>query len=96
MTDPLTQAQADAEQVRLVREALARRRASPAGEASPPVLRFFPGGPRPTLAEAGGVPQGAPVPSVTTRPEPRELGLAVLQLGEGRGGPATDVPLTLR
>lgn len=76
MTDPLTQAQADAEQARLVREALALRREHPAGQDSPPVLRFFPGGPRPTLAEASGRSQGAPLPAAVAQPglqEPMSL-----------------------
>lgn len=55
MTDPQTQAQADAEQIRLVREALALRRERPAEAraAGAPAMRFLPGGPRPTGAEVG-------------------------------------------
>ncbi|WP_216324240.1 hypothetical protein [Deinococcus aestuarii] len=71
MTDPITQAQADAEQVRLVREALALRRESPTRGGAPLVLRSFPGGPRPTLAEAGERPQWTPPP--VTHPTPPEL-----------------------
>lgn len=72
MTDPQTQAQADAEQVRLVLEALALRRDC-RGDAAPgpPVVRFLPGGPRPSLAEgtpATVTPPGPPLFSRARRP----------------------------
>lgn len=72
MTDPHTQSQVDAEQVRLVREALALRRVRLTGENTAPVLRFFPGGPRPTLAEAGGRRPEAPTPVAVAQPAPQE------------------------
>lgn len=84
MTDPQVQAQVDAEQVRLVREALALRRERPVTGDTPAVVRFLPGRPRPTAAEfmtwpVGGwrAAVGESVPVAT--PEGQEAGRFIIR-----------------
>ena len=85
MTDPQVQAQVDAEQVRLVREALALRRECPAtGDTSAsPVVRFLPGRPRPTAAEFMTWPVGgwraAVGESAPATPEDQEAGRFIIR-----------------